>query len=126
MSDGNENPRDRLSRGVVPPDQTECDRRLSGIEFPMPYLPDHLKERLKDLNFHFGVTSNNDFPDDSLIGRRALMLRAKTSAEINIKGRDLISSLTRGVSEKVVGYIFVLAYQLKRPGEQGINRPTIS
>lgn len=122
MSDGNENPRDRMCRGVVPPDHTEWDRRLSGIEIPTPYLPDCLKEALKNLNFHVGVTSNNDFADDSLIGRQALTLRAKTSAGINIMGRDLISSLTCGVSEKLIGYIFVLAFQLKRPGAQGTGR----
>lgn len=71
-------------------DDQYWDRKMSEIEITKPDLPDDIKDLLDGLKFDFGVTSNYDFPDDTLIGRQALMLREKASAEINIM--DEISS----------------------------------
>lgn len=61
-------------------------------------------------------TGKEEFTDDEWMGKKGLTLFELSNEDICKVGRGLLRSLYVGISQKGIGSIFMLAYQLKAPG----------
>nr|DAZ90864.1 TPA_asm: nucleocapsid protein [Vincetoxicum virus 1] len=114
-------PREPLYAGLVPPEYTRVIDAAQGsgwadimkqMEITVPLLPQELRE-VPELNTD--VTSHNDFIDTQWSTKDAIVLKMLENDEVIQLGRQLIGSLADGVSQRLVGSIFQIAFQLKRP-----------
>ncbi|PNX71207.1 hypothetical protein L195_g027079 [Trifolium pratense] len=62
-----------------------------------------------------------DFPDDSWLHEPGYQLPRIGTAELATLGRYVIPMLSSGLSEKAIGILFVLAYNLRRPTKGSVE-----
>ncbi|XP_022639329.1 uncharacterized protein LOC111242070 isoform X2 [Vigna radiata var. radiata] len=85
-----------------------------------PDLPENFAYSLKRV--FFGDTGTNDFPDDKLRGKKAIRLIPLEDNEVCRLGKELFERINYSVSQYHLGVIFILAFQLKSPGDGKTER----
>lgn len=98
---------------VARPATVDYTAKFAQIRFSIPELPAEFND-IPALRFE--VTSKNDFPDDQMKGIDAISLKIISDEETIGLGRDVFKRMSHGMSQYHVCGIFLLAYQLKRPG----------
>ncbi|KAF5198565.1 hypothetical protein FRX31_011848 [Thalictrum thalictroides] len=111
--------------GILPPDLTSVTKENRGLEERMakitlviPELPAEFSD-IPDVRPT--LASKDDFPDNYWRQKDALVLELMTDNAIITMGRELFGSLSYGVSQYLVGTVFLLAYQLKGPPGKGAS-----
>ncbi|KAM5563143.1 hypothetical protein ABKV19_018029 [Rosa sericea] len=103
-------------RGLIPSDATRDNsalkKKFASMEFSIPPLPAEFGE-IPALQTE---PSKDDFADDEWKDQMSIVLKRIPDSDVVIMGKELFRNLSHGVSQRHVGSIFMLAFQLRKPG----------